>query len=137
MTNMTTAMEQLLRNTIGYDPLVARFASIGSNYPLHNIEKLTDDHYRLTLAVAGFAQEELVVTLHKGLLTIIGEKQVDEARKKANYLYQGIAFRDFKKEFTLGANVEVSAAKVENGLLIIDLLREMPEAEKPKLIPIG
>lgn len=139
----TTAMEHLLRNMIGIDPLLNRFGSAQTNYPPHNIEKLGDDHYRLTLAVAGFTADDLSLTLQHGILTITGQKADEETPGVAlgptapgQYLYRGIALRDFRREFRLGEDVEVADAKLDHGLLVVDLIRELPEAQKPKLIPI-
>lgn len=136
MTHAMTLSETLLRNAIGYDPL-QRFAEMvaTTSYPPHNIEKLDDDRYRLTLAVAGFAREEIEITLQKGILIVTGAKSTDAADRPA-FLYQGIAFRDFSRQFKLGEHVEVTAATLKDGLLVIDLERKLPEEQKARLIAI-
>lgn len=135
MTHAMTLADALLRNAIGYDPL-QRFTEMvaTTSYPPHNIEKLDDDRYRLTLAVAGFAREEIEITLQKGILLVTGSKQADESRPA--FLYQGIAFRDFARQFKLGEHVEVTSASLKDGLLVIDLEREVPEEQKARLIAI-
>lgn len=127
--------EALLRATIGYDPLAAFVAGRTDTFPPHNIEKLDENRYRLTLAVAGFTRDEIGVSVHNGILLVHGFKvQTDEPRE---FLHQGIAFRDFRREFKIGENVEVTGAALDNGLLAIDLNRIVPEAEKPRIIQIA
>src|SRR5690349_20511933 len=103
------------------------------NYPPYDIEKTGDNTYRVTLAVAGFAPGELSVTTEPNVLTVSGKK--DEAGP-ADYLYKGIAGRAFERKFNLADYVTVTGARVENGLLIVELERELPEAMKPRLIAI-
>ena len=129
--------ETFARHFIGFEPLL-RFAENTHefNFPPHNIERITEDHYRLTLAIAGFAKNEINLSLHEGALTVTGSKEQEEDDSRRNYVYKGIAFRNFSRTFKIGDSVEVIGAKMEHGLLTIDLERQRPEAEKPKLIPI-
>lgn len=131
----------LYRTTVGFDHLsslldaVNRSDNNASGYPPYNIERLEKDQYRITMAVAGFVQDELDIQTEKQTLTVKGSKQADEVER--NYLHQGIAARNFERRFQLADHVQVSGARLENGMLHIDLVREIPEAEKPKSIPIG
>ncbi|MCI5106093.1 MAG: Hsp20 family protein [Pseudomonadales bacterium] len=131
----------LYRTTVGFDHLsslldaVNRSESGNTAYPPYNIERLEKDQYRITMAVAGFVQEELDIQTEKGTLTVKGSKQADEVER--DFLHQGIAARNFERRFQLADHVEVSGARLENGMLHIDLLREIPEADKPKSIPIN
>ena len=131
----------LYRSAIGID----RFASLldealrsdaQPSYPPYNIELVNDNEYRITMAVAGFAEHELEIEVKGDSLTITGRKEkVAEGDKK--YLYQGIAGRGFERRFQLADHVRVNGAKLEHGLLHIDLLREIPEALKPRKIAIN
>jgi molecular chaperone IbpA len=129
----------LFRSTIGFD----RFARLideamqetaAPNYPPCNIEVVGENDYRITLAVAGFAEDEISVEAVEDLLTVEGHKK--ETGKPANYLYRGIAARDFVRKFQLADHVKVVGAGLDNGLLWIDLAREVPEAMKPRKIAI-
>ena len=130
----------LYRSSIGFDRLAsildhAFSADTGvSGYPPYNIEVVDDNRYAITLAVAGFDRSELDINVEKGVLTVRGEKQHKEERK---FLHQGIANRTFERKFNLADHVEVTAAALNNGLLTIALVKEIPEAMKPKSIPIG
>lgn len=139
MTNTAMTMaDALFRNAIGYDPL-QRFTEMvaTTNYPPHNIEKITEDQYRLTLAIAGFTKEDIKMSLHKGILTIAGSKSYSQATDTATeFLYQGIAFRDFSRQFKLGENIEVTNAALTDGLLVIDLMRIVPDDQKARVILI-
>jgi len=95
---------------------------------------LQDDRYTITIAVAGFGQEEIDIDVEKGVLSVRGKKTAEEER---NYLYQGIANRSFERKFNLADYVEVTGARLDNGLLVIDLVKEIPEAMKPRKIPIN
>jgi len=108
--------------------------STGSGYPPYNIEVLNENRYAITLAVAGFTQEELDIQVEKGVLTVRGNKHANDERK---YLYQGIANRAFERKFNLADYVEVTSADLNNGLLTIGLVKEIPEAMKPKSISIS
>ena len=119
----------LYRSAIGFDRLATLIESAASNgnagYPPYNIEQLGDSDYRISMAVAGFTQEELELSFQENLLTVKGNKQADTER---NYLYQGIAERGFERRFQLADYVRVKGADLKNGLLHIDLVREVPEA---------
>ncbi|MFQ2352496.1 Hsp20 family protein [Aeromonas dhakensis] len=128
----------LYRSAIGFDRLANLIESAASNgnagYPPYNIEQLGDSDYRISMAVAGFIQEELELSFQENLLTVKGNKQADTER---NYLYQGIAERGFERRFQLADYVRVKGADLKNGLLHIDLVREVPEAMKPRKIEIN
>ncbi len=128
----------LYRSAIGFDRLATLIESAASNgnagYPPYNIEQLGDSDYRISMAVAGFTQEELELSFQENLLTVKGNKQADTGR---NYLYQGIAERGFERRFQLADYVRVKGADLKNGLLHIDLVREVPEAMKPRKIEIN
>ncbi|MBP0604195.1 Hsp20 family protein [Aeromonas sanarellii] len=128
----------LYRSAIGFDRLANLIESAASNgnagYPPYNIEQLGDSDYRISMAVAGFTQEELELSFQENLLTVKGNKQADTER---NYLYQGIAERGFERRFQLADYVRVRGADLKNGLLHIDLVREVPEAMKPRKIEIN
>ena len=128
----------LYRSAIGFDRLATLIESAASNgnsgYPPYNIEQLGDSDYRISMAVAGFTQEELELSFQENLLTVKGSKQANTER---NYLYQGIAERGFERRFQLADYVRVKGADLKNGLLHIDLVREVPEAMKPRKIEIN
>ncbi|WP_339329873.1 Hsp20 family protein [Aeromonas hydrophila] len=128
----------LYRSAIGFDRLANLIESAASNgnagYPPYNIEQLGDSDYRISMAVAGFTQEELELSFQENLLMVKGNKQADSER---NYLYQGIAERGFERRFQLADYVRVKGADLKNGLLHIDLVREVPEAMKPRKIEIN
>lgn len=128
----------LYRSAIGFDRLATLIESAASNgnagYPPYNIEQLGDSDYRISMAVAGFTQEELELSFQENLLTVKGNKQADTER---HYLYQGIAERGFERRFQLADYVRVKGADLKNGLLHIDLAREVPEAMKPRKIEIN
>ena len=136
-------LSPLYRSTVGFDRLFSMFGDVpnvdtsGAGYPRYNIEKTGETDYRITLAVAGFAENELTVELNEQVLVVRGEKaqSADEARPEM--LFQGIAARAFERRFQLADAVIVAGARLENGLLFVDLKREIPEAKKPRLIPIG
>ncbi len=129
----------LYRSSIGFDHLVSLLDSArridqgGNSYPPYNIERVGDDAYRISMAVAGFDQSELNVETRENTLTVSGFKNKDAAK---NYLYHGIAERNFERRFQLADHVKVTHAKLHNGLLHIDLMREIPEAMKPRTIAI-
>jgi molecular chaperone IbpA len=133
----------LYRSTVGFDRLfsmldqVSGFDGSGSSYPPYNIERTGENAYRITLAVAGFSEPELSIEAKENALTIRGEKQVKTDEKPGEMLYQGIAARAFERVFQLADYVEVRGATLENGLLHVDLVRELPEKMKPRQIKIG
>jgi molecular chaperone IbpA len=130
------------RSTIGFDRLFqlldeAAGAESAPTYPPYNIERTDENAYRITVAVAGFAEAELSLEVKENLLTVRGEKHADADKPKGALIHQGIAARAFERRFQLADHVNVTGASLQNGLLHIDLLREIPEAKKPRLIPIG
>ena len=106
-----------------------------AGYPPYNIEALEDDNYAITVAVAGFTQDELDMQVEKGVLTITGKK--DPAETKGQFLHQGIATRTFERKFNLADHIEVVGADLKDGLLSVRLVKEVPEAMKPRKISIG
>ncbi|MGV6800707.1 MAG: Hsp20 family protein [bacterium] len=138
----TYDMTPLYRSTIGFDRLFNElFDSVnkleGGGYPPYNIELADENHYRITLAVAGFAEEDLEVEVIEQTLTIKGSRSAVENEESRQFLHQGIAGRGFERRFQLADHVRVLGATLENGLLNIELQREIPEAKKPKKIAIG
>jgi molecular chaperone IbpA len=129
------------RSTIGFDRLFALLdqAQDGSSgYPPYNIERTGENAYRISLAVSGFAEPELTIVAKENTLTIRGEKTANEnSDGKAEVLYRGIASRAFERVFQLADYVQVKNASLENGLLHVDLVREVPEAKKPRTIAIS
>lgn len=129
------------RSTVGFDRLFdflenAARADQSDNYPPFDIEKVSDDSYRITVAVAGFKQSEIDITARQNLLIVTGRKE--EARNKdGNFLHMGIATRAFERRFELADFVRVEGAELRDGLLSIDLVREIPEAMKPRKIAIN
>jgi molecular chaperone IbpA len=138
----TIDLTPLYRSTIGFDRLAPLFSRVlgadnsAPTYPPYNIEILDENKYAITVAAAGFSENELDINVEKGLLTISGNK-VDKEDRKYKYLYQGIANRAFKRKFDLTDYVEVISANLKNGLLTIHLVKEIPEAMKPKHIAIN
>ena len=128
----------LYRSTVGFDRLFSMLDGFEAapGYPPYNIERTGENDYRITVAVAGFAENELSLEVKENTLTIKGEKQVKE-ENEGEVLYQGIAARAFERVFQLADHVQVKNAALENGLLHVDLVREIPEAKKPRQIPIG
>jgi len=128
----------LYRSTVGFDRLFSMLDSATSDtpsYPPYNIERTGENAYRITMAVAGFSDSELTVEAKEHVLTITGEKPEDGADREV--LYRGIASRAFERRFQLAEFVRVDGAHLENGLLHIDLVRELPETMKPRKIEIG
>ena len=130
----------LYRSSVGFDrlaPLINRALrddSSASGYPPYNIEMFDDNRYAITLAVAGFAENELDIVVEKGVLKVRGERSQEQERK---FLHQGIANRTFERKFSLADHVEVTGADLSNGLLTISLVKEIPEAMKPRSIAIN
>jgi molecular chaperone IbpA len=138
----TFDLTPLYRSTVGFDRLFslldqATGLESAPSYPPYNIERTGENAYRITVAVAGFAEPELSIEVKENTLTIRGEKQVKQNEKSGEVLYQGIAARAFERRFQLADHVVVKGAALENGLLHVDLVREIPEAMKPRSIPIG
>ena len=129
------------RSTVGFDRLFdflenAARTDVGDNYPPFDIEKLGDDSYRITLAVAGFRSSEIDITARQNLLVITGRK-AENRNKDGNFLHVGIATRAFERRFELADFVRVESADLRDGLLTLELVREIPEAMKPRRIEIG
>lgn len=128
------------RSTVGFDRLFDFLESAGraepDNYPPFDIEKLSDDSYRITLAVAGFKREEIEIVAHQNMLTISGQRGEDRGRD-GSFLHMGIANRSFERRFELADFVFVTGAELKDGLLSIELAREIPETMKPRRIAIG
>jgi molecular chaperone IbpA len=108
-----------------------------SGYPPYNIERTAENAYRISLAVAGFTDADLSIEAKENRLTIRGEKQTDDQEQTGELLYRGIAARTFERSYQLADHVEVKGASLENGLLHVDLVREIPEAMKPRAIRIA
>ena len=134
----TSDLSPLFRSTIGFDrlfDLVETAQRMGEDhYPPYNIERLAEDRYQITLAVAGFSPDEISITAEQNVVTVEGKK-ADNADRE--FLYRGISARPFKRQFSLADYVQVKGASFDNGLLRIDLLREIPEAMKPRQIAIN
>jgi molecular chaperone IbpA len=134
-------LSPLYRSTVGFDGLasmldqVASFDEEADNYPPYNIERLTENEYRITMAVAGFGKEDVKIEVKENTLSIRGEKK--EADKERTFLHHGIASRAFERRFQLADHVEVRGADVKDGLLSVDLEREVPERLKSRTIEIG
>ncbi len=129
----------LYRSTVGFDRL-ARMLDEGSSsetpaYPPYNIERLGEDEYRITMAVAGFGPDDIAIDVEGNSLSVTGKKTVN-GEAKFEYLHQGIAARAFERRFQLASHVEVKGASLDNGLLHISLKREVPEALKPRRVAI-
>jgi len=138
---MKIDLTPLYANTVGFD----RFGSLldaafnaerqSAGYPPYDIELVDENRYAITLAVAGFHESEIDVQVEKGVLTLRGKKE--EQTKDSRYLHRGIASRSFERKFNLADHVEVVDAQLDNGLLKLSLLKEIPEAMKPRKIPVG
>lgn len=139
----TFDLSPLFRSTIGFDRFgdlidtALRGEDNAPSYPPYNIEKLSDDDYRIVLAIAGFREEDVNITVQENQLTISGRHQEKVSGKEANYLHKGIATRSFERKFSLADHVKVTGAGLADGLLTVSLVREVPEAVKPRMIPIN
>jgi molecular chaperone IbpA len=131
----------LYRSTIGFDRLAQLLDTVAgvdnevAGYPPYNIERLADNEYRITMAVAGFGEDEIKIEVKESTLSVRGEKKPEE--KERRFLHRGIAQRSFERRFQLADYVEVKGAELKDGLLHIDLVRDLPERMKPRQIPIG
>ncbi|MFL5213294.1 MAG: Hsp20 family protein [Microvirga sp.] len=131
----------LYRNTVGFDRLFSMLDQLvgveaAPAYPPYNIERTGENAYRISVAVAGFTDQDLSIEVKENTLTLKGERQASDERK-GEVLYQGIAARTFERRFQLADGVQVTGAALENGLLHVDLTRVIPEAKKPRHIPIA
>ena len=129
------------RSTVGFDRLFSlldQAADTSTGYPPYNIERTGENDYRISVAVSGFSPAEISIVSKENTLSIKGEKSANENGKDGNeVLYRGIAQRAFERQFQLADYVQVKSASLENGLLHVDLVREIPEAKKPRVIPIS
>lgn len=131
----------LYRTSVGFDRLASMLSNAsrmdqGNGYPPYNIRSTSEDHYQITMAVAGFSEDELDITTEQNRLVVTGSRK-DEADDEGEYLHRGIATRSFERRFNLADHVKVVGANLKNGLLYIDLERELPEAMKPRTIEIN
>jgi molecular chaperone IbpA len=134
----TFDLSPLYRSTVGFDRLFSMMDGFEAapGYPPYNIERTSENEYRVSVAVAGFGEDELSIESKENTLTIKGSKQT-KTEQDGEVLYPGIAARAFERVFQLADYVQVKNAALENGLLHVDLVREIPEAKKPRQIPIG
>ena len=136
-------LSPLYRSTVGFDRVLGMLDSLGNfdttaqSYPPYNIERTGENAYRVTMAVAGFGEEDLSIEAKQNTLTVKGEKKEQADGDENKVLYRGIAARSFERRFQLAEHVEVRGAGLENGLLHIELVREIPEAMKPRTIAIN
>ncbi len=136
-------LSPLYRSTVGFDRMFSLLDSmtgadnVGNGYPPYNIERTGENAYRITMAVAGFAESDLDIQIKESILRVRGEKAAPAGEEQAEMLYRGIAERGFERRFQIADHVEVEGASLANGLLHIDLVREIPEAMKPRSIKIG
>jgi len=136
----TFDLSPLFRSTVGFDRMTRILEAAlngeeaANGYPPYNIEKLSEDDYRITMAVAGFSQDELEIVQRENTLVVVGKQAKDAENRQ--FLYRGIAGRQFERRFQLADHIKVVGANLVNGLLNIDLKREIPEAAKPRTIPI-
>ena len=135
-------LSPLYRSTVGFDRMFNLIDSLGqvengNAYPPYNIERTGENAYRVTMAVAGFGQDDLDIEVKENTLSIRGQKAETETEQGREFLHQGIASRAFERRFQLADHVEVKGASLEHGLLHVDLEREIPEAMKPRTISIG
>ncbi len=132
----------LYRSTVGFDRLFTMLDSLGQpdsgqTYPPYNIERTAEDSYRITMAVAGFSDEEISIEAHRNVLTVKGVRKEEGEGEGSELLYRGIASRAFERRFQLADHVDVVGAILKNGLLHIDLKRNIPEELKPRKIEIA
>jgi molecular chaperone IbpA len=129
------------RSTVGFDRLFGLLDSVADGtaqtYPPYNIERTGENAYRITMAIAGFGEGDLSIEAKENTLTVKGEKKTETEEKDREFLYRGIGARTFERRFQLADHVEVKGASLENGLLHVDLVREVPEAMKPRQIAIN
>ncbi|MFG1420845.1 Hsp20 family protein [Roseixanthobacter liquoris] len=139
---MRLDLAPLYRNTVGFDRVFSLLDAAGGveaapTYPPYNIERTGENDYRITVAVAGFTPAELSIEVNENVLTLRGEKAAEQTAESAQMLYRGIAARAFARRFQLADHVEVKGASLENGLLHVELVRNIPEAKKPRTIAIN
>ena len=138
----TIDLTPLYRTMVGFDRMANLIDSASrldgaQGYPPYNIERVADDAFAIEIAVAGFAEDELDIETNENLLTVAGKKSGSDNGEERQYLHRGIAERGFLRRFQLADHVVVTGASLQNGLLRVELLRELPEAKKPRKIEIG
>jgi molecular chaperone IbpA len=141
----TYDLSPLFRSTVGFDRMMrfldaaTRVDEAAPSYPPHNIEKTGENTYRITMAVAGFAENELNITVQEGVLIVSAKSQKDEKddAEPKQYLHRGIARRAFERRFELADHIQVTGATLANGLLHVELKREVPEAARPRTVEIS
>lgn len=137
------SLTPLFRQTVGFDRYsdllnaALRGDDTGAAYPPYNIEKLGEDQYRITMAVAGFTQPDITITAHGNQLVVAGKQETVQEEADVTYLHRGIANRAFQRSFSLADHVKVTGANLADGLLKIELVREVPEERKPRMIEIA
>ena len=131
----TAALAQLSKALVGFDRYFTAPHHQNGNYPPHNIIKYDETHYGIEIAVAGFSREEITVEVDQDQLTVKGRK-LNQADERFEYLHRGLAARDFEQTFTLAEYMEVHAAEVKDGMLVIEIHRIVPEALKPRQIKV-
>jgi molecular chaperone IbpA len=143
MNNQLTRLDSLSRALVGFDTMFdqmeRRFANqMSNNYPPHNIIKTGENQYEIQVAVTGFKKSEISVTVENTVLVIKGEgeESIRHEDPEVVYLHRGLATRDFAREFPLAEHIEVTGAQIENGMLVVKLVRNIPESAKPKIIDI-
>jgi molecular chaperone IbpA len=141
--NALTRLDALNRALIGFDTMFdtmeRRFSnSVGNNYPPHNILKTGENQYEIQIAVTGFEKSEISVQVESNILTVVGEgeESVRHENPEIVYLHRGLATRDFVREFPLAEHIEVTGAEIKNGMLIVKLIRNIPDSAKPRVIDI-
>jgi len=135
-------LSPLYRSTVGFDRFAQLLDSVAGGdfdapYPPYNIERLGENEYRITMAVAGFTSDEIKVDVKEGTLAVRGEKKAETSEGDKRYLHRGIAARSFERRFQLADHVEVKGADLKDGLLNVDLARNLPERMRPRNIPVG
>ena len=143
MNNQLSRLDSLSRALIGFDTMFDQMErrygnSVSNNYPPHNILKTGENQYEIQIAVTGFEKDEIAVTVESNVLTVKGEgaESVRHEQPEIVYLHRGLATRDFVREFPLAEHIEVAGAEIRNGMLIVKLIRNIPESAKPKIIDI-
>jgi molecular chaperone IbpA len=138
--NALTRIDALNRALVGFDTMFDAFErrysnQVSNNYPPHNIIKTGENQYEIQIAVTGFEKSEIAVTVENNVLVIKGESNTIDFQPE-QYLHRGLATRDFAREFPLAEHIEVSGAEIKNGMLLVKLIRNIPESAKPKIIDI-
>ena len=141
--NALQRIDAINRALIGFDTMFDQMErrygnSVNNNYPPHNILKTGENQYEIQIAVTGFEKSEISVTVESNVLTVKGEgaESIRHENPEIVYLHRGLATRDFSREFPLAEHIEVNGAEIKNGMLIVKLIRNVPESEKPRVIDI-